>query len=99
MACPPAAVMAATVARHAPTVRSSAATAIPSRARRQAVAAPMPRAAPVTMATRRGLSGMTVSLTLLAGNDGVRVEGDDAPGVRQHGIDLDLAELRVLGGR
>src|SRR4051812_21120244 len=49
---PPLAVIASTVPAHADSSRSSTATANPSCARRVATAAPMPRAAPVTTATR-----------------------------------------------
>src|SRR5690242_1008073 len=52
IARPPAAVMADTVSPQACSSRSSTATAWPSAASRRAVAAPMPRAAPVTMAVR-----------------------------------------------
>ena len=51
-ALPPAAVIFSTVSLQAASSRSSTATARPSAASRTAVAAPMPRAAPVTMATR-----------------------------------------------
>src|SRR6266851_719551 len=49
---PPAAVISSTVPAQVPASRSRTATAMPSAASRLAVAAPMPRAAPVTMATR-----------------------------------------------
>src|SRR6267154_1627196 len=49
---PPAAVIASTVGAQALASRSRTPTAMPSEASRLAVAAPMPRAAPVTMATR-----------------------------------------------
>src|SRR5579875_1892392 len=49
---PPASVISLTVPAQEASSRSSTPTAIPSAARRRAVAAPMPRAAPVTMATR-----------------------------------------------
>ena len=51
-ALPPASRMPAATASQAASSRSSTPTANPSRASRCAVAAPMPRAAPVTMATR-----------------------------------------------
>src|ERR1700760_141866 len=49
---PPASVISLTVPRQLCSSRSSTATAMPSAARRRATAAPMPRPAPVTMATR-----------------------------------------------
>src|SRR3954469_17717502 len=52
IARPPAARTAATVSSVAPSARSSTPTARPSTARRRAIAAPIPFAAPVTMATR-----------------------------------------------
>src|SRR5665647_898650 len=52
MARPPAEVIADTVSAHDSSSRSRTATACPSLARRIAVAAPMPRAAPVTIAVR-----------------------------------------------
>jgi hypothetical protein len=58
MAWPPAARIASTVPFAEPSSRSRTATGIPSRASRFAVAAPMPRAAPVTIATRVKDSGM-----------------------------------------
>src|SRR5579875_1623286 len=52
IACPPASPIALTVPAQLSSSRSITATAIPSAASRIAVAAPMPRAAPVTMAIR-----------------------------------------------
>lgn len=52
--------MASTVSLVAASSMSTTATAIPSAANRRAVAAPIPRAAPVTMATR-GSSDMITS--------------------------------------
>src|SRR5215472_1900804 len=52
MARPPAAVIASTVPPASASFRSSTATAIPSAARRREIAAPMPRAPPVTIAIR-----------------------------------------------
>src|SRR6185312_6268003 len=75
---PPAAVIASTVPAQVAPSRSSTATALPSPASLRAVAAPMPRAAPVTMATRCASCAM-LSLLLfflflgyqsLAGADG-----------------------------
>ena len=52
MASPPAALIASTVSRVSSSFRSNTATLCPSAARRFAVAAPIPRAAPVTIAVR-----------------------------------------------
>src|SRR6266568_3050039 len=65
IAVPPASLMASTVPAQVAASRSSTATAIPSPPRRRAVAAPMPRAAPVTMATRCASCGIC-SLSLSA---------------------------------
>src|SRR6202042_3647866 len=69
---PPAEVIASTVPEQSFSFRASTATANPSAARRRDVAAPMPRAPPVTMATRCASSGMysswaTVGLRFPAG--------------------------------
>ena len=58
---PPAASIASTVPFAAASSRSITATARPSAASRSAVAAPIPRAAPVTIATRCGLWVMCCS--------------------------------------
>jgi len=67
---PPAAVIASTVPAQLAASRSSTATAIPWEASLRAVAAPMPRAAPVTMATRCASCAM-LSLLLFAVSSGV----------------------------
>src|SRR5215469_5229910 len=56
IALPPAFSMSATVSAPWSSLRSSTATASPSLARRLAVAAPIPRAAPVTIAIRCGIA-------------------------------------------
>ena len=56
IALPPAFSISATVSAPSASLRSSTATASPSAARRLAVPAPMPRAAPVTIAIRCGIS-------------------------------------------
>ncbi len=61
---PPAAVICSTVSLQAASSRSMTATARPSAASRTAVAAPMPRAAPVTTATRCSVVDMLVLLVL-----------------------------------
>jgi hypothetical protein len=53
-AAPPASRIAVTVFPHVFSSMSTTATVMPSAASRRAVAAPMPRAAPVTIATRAG---------------------------------------------
>src|SRR6516225_11297595 len=68
MARPPASVIASTVPVQAEASRSSTATAMPSVASRVAVAAPMPRAAPVTMATRDESVGIVFVLPTSAGS-------------------------------
>ena len=61
-------VIASTVPAQAAASRSSTATAMPSVASRWAVAAPMPRAAPVTMATRDESVGIVFVLPTSAGS-------------------------------
>src|SRR5690348_5170406 len=73
---PPPAVIASTVGPQAPTSRSSTPTAMPSEASRLAVAAPMPRAAPVTMATRDDSVGICwFSLVVIPASPGGRPPG------------------------
>jgi acyl carrier protein len=75
-ALPPAAVMAATTSARASALRATATTCRPSRASRRAMALPMPRLAPVTMATRRSMAG---SFPLGAGSARLECIGHEPP--------------------
>src|ERR1035437_8585854 len=107
---PPADVIASTVGSQALASRSSTATASPSVARRRAVAAPIPRAAPVMMATRCASCGMSCFSFLggipgvagvLAGRAAVRPQGGQREVLADAGraVSLDRLVDHPLGHR
>src|SRR5215475_7251137 len=79
---PPAPVIASTVSWQSPSFRSRTATARPSAASRLAVAAPIPRAPPVTTATRGAWSGIRSSCCGLLRLRLAGVAAELAPGER-----------------
>src|ERR1700677_4266897 len=90
MARPPAPAISLTVPAHAASSRSRTPTAIPSAASRRAVAAPSPRAAPVTIAIRS-----VTRFSLLSKRPGVSVQvGDTAYRGDVHGTQPSYSLVR-----